>query len=626
LATLVVPASAAAAEFVVTTTDDGNDQTCNSHCTLREAVTAAAAAGTADSITVPPGTYLLNQGAALDLAGDAINGAGARSTIIDAGGDSRVFTTSTVGEASPSINGVTIRGGSVTGAGAAGEGGGILTTFGTLSVTNSHIVANSADRGGGIAVGSGDNLLLIGSTVASNTARSVTGSSGGGIWAANENQIFAFINSTITGNVARDTGSTNSAQGGGIWGGGGGTNTILSNVTLGGNEAVAGGGIYVGDGPDTQLLNSLIADNTSGGCGGPGATSINAASHHNLVTDGSCALTGPGNVQGVGAQIGALANNGGPTDTRALAATSPAINAASGCASSDQRGIARPAACDIGAFEYVAPVLTVTTTVVNDDGGEDGPAVFTVHVRNAAGNDVGGSPQAGNAGGTSYVLAPGGFRVAADGPGLYTVAFGGACAADGSVALGENQTATCTITANDRQPRAGREVAALPAGGRVRIKKPGGRWEVLLGAGIMPNGTRIDTRRGRITMIAPANRSGRETKADFYDGIFQLRQSKARRPTTTLTLIEKLRCPKAGTASIAAKRKKKRRLWGDGSGRFRTKGKHSAATVVGTKWLVEDRCSSTLTRVVRGRVKVRDFAKKKTITVRKGKRYIARAR
>jgi ferric-dicitrate binding protein FerR (iron transport regulator) len=66
-------------------------------------------------------------------------------------------------------------------------------------------------------------------------------------------------------------------------------------------------------------------------------------------------------------------------------------------------------------------------------------------------------------------------------------------------------------------------------------------------------------------------------------------------------------------------------LWGDGRGRFRTRGKHSAATVVGTKWLVEDRCTSTLTRVVRGRVSVRDFELKKTVIVKRGKRYIARA-
>jgi ferric-dicitrate binding protein FerR (iron transport regulator) len=73
-------------------------------------------------------------------------------------------------------------------------------------------------------------------------------------------------------------------------------------------------------------------------------------------------------------------------------------------------------------------------------------------------------------------------------------------------------------------------------------------------------------------------------------------------------------------------KKKKRRLLGDGNGKFRTKGKHSAATVVGTKWLVEDRCKSTLTRVTKGRVSVRDFVKKKTVIVRAGKKYIARAR
>ncbi len=33
----------------------------------------------------------------------------------------------------------------------------------------------------------------------------------------------------------------------------------------------------------------------------------------------------------------------------------------------------------------------------------------------------------------------------------------------------------------------------------------------------------------------------------------------------------------------------------------------------GTKWLVEDHCTSTLTRVARGRVKVRDFGKRRTV-------------
>ena len=80
------------------------------------------------------------------------------------------------------------------------------------------------------------------------------------------------------------------------------------------------------------------------------------------------------------------------------------------------------------------------------------------------------------------------------------------------------------------------------------------------------------------------------------------------------------------SASAAAKRKKKRKLWGDGSGNFKTEGKHSAATVVGTKWLVEDRCASRRTRVVTGVVSVRDFGKRKTVRVRAGKKYVAKAR
>jgi hypothetical protein len=138
----------------------------------------------------------------------------------------------------------------------------------------------------------------------------------------------------------------------------------------------------------------------------------------------------------------------------------------------------------------------------------------------------------------------------------------------------------------------------------------------------------FDTRRGHVTLVAAANRRGGTATAEFWAGIFRLGQTKGRRPRTTLTLTEKLSCgkaAKAGTAAKKKKRKKRRRLWGNGRGRFRTKGKHSAATVVGTKWLVQDRCTSTVTRVVRGRVRVRDFVKKETITVRRGKKYVARA-
>jgi len=48
---------------------------------------------------------------------------------------------------------------------------------------------------------------------------------------------------------------------------------------------------------------------------------------------------------------------------------------------------------------------------------------------------------------------------------------------------------------------------------------------------------------------------------------------------------------------------------------------------MGTTWLVADRCDgSTLTRVRSGKVRVRDFVKHKTVTVRKGHSYVAKPR
>ena len=78
--------------------------------------------------------------------------------------------------------------------------------------------------------------------------------------------------------------------------------------------------------------------------------------------------------------------------------------------------------------------------------------------------------------------------------------------------------------------------------------------------------------------------------------------------------------------SVDAKRKRQvRRLWGNGKGRFTTKGRYSSATVRGTHWLVQDRCDGTLTRVLRGVVKVQDFRHHKTVNVRAGHTYLATA-
>jgi hypothetical protein len=67
-----------------------------------------------------------------------------------------------------------------------------------------------------------------------------------------------------------------------------------------------------------------------------------------------------------------------------------------------------------------------------------------------------------------------------------------------------------------------------------------------------------------------------------------------------------------------------RRLWGKGTGRFRTRARFASATVRGTNWLTADRCDGSLTTVKQGRVEVRDLVKRKTIIVTTGKSYLAK--
>jgi hypothetical protein len=94
----------------------------------------------------------------------------------------------------------------------------------------------------------------------------------------------------------------------------------------------------------------------------------------------------------------------------------------------------------------------------------------------------------------------------------------------------------------------------------------------------------------------------------FSDGKFTVTQAPTGDPVATLKLTgPSLRDTCAAASAAGRKRKRVRRLWGDGHGSFRTAGHYSAATVRGTRWLTEDRCDGTLTRVVRGTVEVEDF-------------------
>jgi len=158
-------------------------------------------------------------------------------------------------------------------------------------------------------------------------------------------------------------------------------------------------------------------------------------------------------------------------------------------------------------------------------------------------------------------------------------------------------------------------VDASPVAGSVLIKVNG--KFVPLSDQLVTNGAEIDARKGKIEITTAA-----KEKAVFSDGIFKVSQSGG---LTTLTLTEKLDCS-SKRARAAAKKPKTRKLWGDGKGRFRTKGSYSAATIRGTRWLVQDTCTSTLTRVTQGVVSVQDFPRKRSITLRAGKRYTAKPR
>jgi hypothetical protein len=541
LVALLGPGVASAQSQTITPTrfDDTVGSTCQpTDCSLRAALdTAMSSPGV--TVSLLPGTYEVTLGQ-LVLYGDVVvNGAGARATTIDANNTSRVFF-KPESNSTTVINDVTITGGNADVPNTPQQflGGGIYVTNNSgLSLNRSAVVGNRADdQGGGIFSESGNLVQIVDSTISANVVG--LGGEGGGIASADFTDLRLF-NTTVSGNQA------------GIRSAGGGVYALgdleMAHVTIAGNTST-GAGLHISSGsslpPSLVIWNSIVASNSGDECSISGRTNSGG---NNLADDGTCLFT-------VGDPLlGLLQDNGGPTNTQALSAGSPAIGGADAahCRATDQRGVARPqqGTCDLGAFEYVPPP---------PPGGQQQPPPPTQE------------------------LPP---------------------------------------------PRAGKSVNALPKSGTVRVKLPGQkRFRELSEAEQLPVGTTFDARKGHVTLVAAADKKGKTSTAEFWAGIFKLTQTKSAKPITNLELVEKLSCAKAKKATIAAKRKKKRRLWGDGSGKFRTEGEFSSATVRGTKWLVEDRCASTLTRVVRGRVAVRDFVKKKTVVVRAGKRYVARSR
>ena len=307
------------------------------------------------------------------LTNSTVSGNSTTNTL--GGGGGGIFT-----QGSVSLISSTVSGNSTTGSVA--DGGGVLAQ-GSVSLINSTVSGNSTSGrsadGGGIAAR--DDISVTSSTLSDN---STSGSQayGGGISGSGT---VSLINSTVYGNSTLGT----DADGGGIFSSG--VVSVISSTVSGNTSGSVGGGIHVtNDGSSITISNSIVAGNTDDGSA-PDLRSGNNARTINYSLIGATGLTILGNGNQVGTLmspldplLGPLADNGGPTQTLALLAGSPAIDAGSDALaaglSSDQRGFpfvrtfddpaAPGASVDIGSFEVqtLSPILVVDNRVDENDG------------------------------------------------------------------------------------------------------------------------------------------------------------------------------------------------------------------------------------------------------------------
>jgi hypothetical protein len=570
LALLLAAQPASAAVFNVNTTADNG--TCDdTTCSLRGALISASRTKEGDTINLVDlsgAPYQVSQGQLTVPADVGIFGLGADlTTIAGDGKSSRVFRV---------LPGAQVR-------------------FANLTIAKGAALADTDPFGGNVLVESGGNLLLEHVRITQGVALR-----GGGI--AARGGMLEISHSLIDGNEARASSATTAADGGGILSAPVGSATpgvetlTISDSTIAFNKAGAGAGIMVRDNPNgaTTLTRVTVAQNTAsanlgGGLGVAGsrapdiAGSILAANLGRQLRTGGSVLS---NCAGV-APVDGGGNLESGTDcgfTR------------SGSRQTPNTGLAAALVNDGG----MLPVLPISA---------DSPA------RDLAGTCTGTDqrdvtrPQGAlcDAGAYEYLPPP-------PPPPEPTPT----ATAQPTVSPTPTPSATPTPVPT---PVVNKTVVARKVSGKVLVRVPGSRRFVEVDAALgIPVGSTVDTRKGVVELTSQPKPGAPAQTALFYDGIFKVTQ---KRGITDLKLTEKLaRCTRQARA--AAKRPKTRRLWGDGKGAFRTTGRYSAATVRGTKWLVQDSCAGTLTRVARGAVTVRDTVRKRTKVVRAGKSYRAR--
>jgi hypothetical protein len=177
-------------------------------------------------------------------------------------------------------------------------------------------------------------------------------------------------------------------------------------------------------------------------------------------------------------------------------------------------------------------------------------------------------------------------------------------------------------------PVLGESVAVGPRAGSVKVRPADGKSFTLTAGATIPAGSVIDATNGTVAMTSALDEKGNVQTAEFSGGRFQVRQSAKGDGVVDIYLkgsIGRCRADSARLASASSKKRPGRRLWGrDRNGKFRTHGNDSVASVRGTRWLTEDTCAGTRTRVTEGSVAVRDLHRKRTVVVRAGHSYLAR--
>jgi uncharacterized protein YjbI with pentapeptide repeats len=370
------PAAAASTTFVVNDLTDRSSASCDAGsttCTLRAAVAAGnALPGGGAVILLPAGTHSTAGGRAGDtgdidvlapmtILGPSRQPGSAAATVTGAG--DRVLEVDAPGVV---VSGVVLTGGS-----ARGGAGVSITGRGDLTLTRSTVTGNTASDEGG-AVANAGRLTLDASTLAENTA----GRRGGALSNAGTAML---VNTTVHGNTAN--------AGGGIISTGA---ADLSHVTITGNSSTnrLGGGLQR-QGGTVSIRASIIAGNNANSGDAKDCSGSPFLDGLNLIGNpAGCNPTGIAPITGEPGLAAGLADNGGPTQTRALVPASPALDRiAPPCgASVDQRGVARPGGggCDLGAYELEVLGLDLTLNADVTDTGAGAASVPLAALRTAA--------------------------------------------------------------------------------------------------------------------------------------------------------------------------------------------------------------------------------------------------